>query len=246
MNSCELEPSCQSGGRLAHWEAPNDTQVEYIHGAAYDELRFGHQSHTFTANSVLLIPNLLSEAECELLLTASEDKAEDISKTEAAKLRMSVLDHTRESKGDVHGGLGLHCTALWETVLNERLIPFLQTQLPDVFGELLAGAAGVEYAGSEPSVNRYLTGGEFRSHTDDEAVTVNCLLRKGGFLGGGTEFWEDDGSSGLFNDDQCTVRLHPEPGVGVLFHGDVWHAGAPVTEGVRYLLVASFTPSAAP
>ena len=59
---------------------------------------------------MLLIPNLLSEAECELLRTASEGKAEDINKTEAAKLRMSVLDHTRESKGDVvHGGLGLHC-----------------------------------------------------------------------------------------------------------------------------------------
>merc|ERR1712086_789529 len=207
MNGCEQEHSCQSGGRLAHWEAPNDAQVEYIQGTSYDELRFGHQSRTFAANSVLLIPDLLSEAECELLLSASEGKAEDINKTEAAKLRMSVLDNTSESKGDVvHGGLGPHCTALWDTVLNERLLPFLQTQLPDVFAELLASATGLKYAGSEPSVNRYLTGGEFRSHTDDEAVTVNCLLRKGGFLGGGTEFWEDDGSSGLFNDDQCTMR----------------------------------------
>ena len=38
MNSCEQEHSCQSGGRLAHWVAPNDAQVEYIQGASYDLL----------------------------------------------------------------------------------------------------------------------------------------------------------------------------------------------------------------
>ena len=30
-------------------------------------------------------------------------------------------------------------------------------------------------------------------------------------------------------------------GVGVLFHGQLWHAGSPVVAGQRYLLVASFS-----
>lgn len=76
------------------------------------------------------------------------------------------------------------------------------------------------------------------------ALTVLSLLDDTGFEGGGTEYWHEDGEDtfdGLWDDAGFAIRLHPVAGAAVLFHGELWHAGAAVTEGVRYLLVSSFS-----
>ena len=90
----------------------------------------------------------------------------------------------------------------------------------------------------EPAINRYSAGGFFEPHKDKHALTLNVLLDSGAFKGGGTAFWDEDSSSSA---DAPTLTVEPAAGVGVVFNGAVKHAGRSVTEGVRHVLVASFS-----
>jgi hypothetical protein len=126
------------------------------------------------------------------------------------------------------------------------------------------GSLPWRYSQYEPAINRYKTGGDFPIHVDGHALTLNILLNKPGaesFSGGGTAFWceppphEQDGEfvrsrSQAFQrsewvasgSPQATLAIHPkDAGTAVLFSGTVQHAGLPVSAGVRYLLVASFS-----
>ena len=99
----------------------------------------------------------------------------------------------------------------------------------------------------EPAINRYTQGGHFPPHTDQQALTLNVLLKpRETFEGGGTAFWSEPTepiSQGvLAGDAQPAFTLHPNAGVGVVFNGTVRHAGQPVTgAGVRYVLMSSFS-----
>lgn len=57
----------------------------------------------------------------------------------------------------------------------------------------MAGRGGgvpfTRFAAGEPAINRYSSGGAFGPHTDQQALTLNILLRVGCFEGGGTAFW---------------------------------------------------------
>ena len=124
----------------------------------------------------------------------------------------------------------------------------------DPFRERRLSSLPYRFADNEPSINRYSEGGFFGPHSDDEALTLNILLADtpGTFCGGGTEFWrevdlEDEWTRG--NVAVCdesrrgppTIRIEPTAGVGVVFNGNVVHAGTAVTAGVRHLLVASLS-----
>ena len=89
----------------------------------------------------------------------------------------------------------------------------------------------------EPAINRYAAGGHFEPHRDTLALTLNVLLSTG-FEGGGTEFWAEDAGE---DDDPSCCCLHPVAGTGVVFNGNVKHAGRAVTQGLRHVLVASFS-----
>lgn len=160
VSTKERAPSAmrQHQGRLARWEADSSTEVEYIQGEAYDELRFGRDASTFTQNSVLLVPNLLTLEERTLLITAAERRACEGDRAHAPKLRISIFDRPSDPKeGIVRGGLGRAAGDLWAKVLNERVLPMLAAELPGEFGSLFpAGSAHdtMEYLGSEPTVNR--------------------------------------------------------------------------------------------
>ena len=74
------------------------------------------------------------------------------------------------------------------------------------------------------------------------------LLRtaeRGGHIGRTLEDKEDGMWEGFWDEEEkpFAVRLHPKAGAGVLFHGNLWHAGAPTISGIRYLLVASLNPN---
>ena len=98
---------------------------------------------------------------------------------------------------------------------------------------------GQEYSSIDGLI-RYRHGGSFAKHQDTMALTVLCLLDDKGFEGGGTEFWEETQRPDHTVESPAAARLHPAAGVGMVFHGELWHAGAPVVSGIRYLLVASF------
>ena len=65
----------------------------------------------------------------------------------------------------------------------------------------------------------------------DREVIKEVIRRKA------SAFWDEDSSS----TDAPTLTVEPAAGVGVVFNGAVKHAGRSVTEGVRHVLVASFS-----
>ena len=244
---------------LCSWDSPGRQAeaVQYISGNSFvDQLQLGPNSSPLVRNSVLLIPNLLSKEERLTLVEAAEHRACEVGRREHPKVRLAVIDRPDAhpavfsgADGAVPGGLGEECSRIWETVLNERVFPIIQTELPEAWEQLIGAECDhscMKYLGAEPTVNRYMPGGGFEKHKDTMALTVLCLLDDQGFEGGGTEYWaEEKGAIGLMNDEDdtevpATVRLHPAAGVGVIFHGQLWHAGAEVTAGTRYLLVGSF------
>lgn len=234
----------QGEGRSARWEAHPDAHVEYVPGELFDELRFGSQARTFARNSILLVPELLTQEERQLLVQAAEHRAHEVGGATNKKLRLSVVDRPHSSGPGEPGGMGSEPERLWESIINERVLP-LVTKLPEECSKLFSAEcehATLEYLGLEPTVNRYQVGGAFEPHRDEMTVTVLCLLENNGFEGGGTEFWAEEAHQ---RSSACTIRLHPHAGTGVLFHGQLWHAGSAVRSGVRYLLVASFCPTGA-
>lgn len=66
------------------------------------------------------------------------------------------------------------------------------------------------------------------------------------FSGGGTGFWAGNRATDESPESEPTLVLKPALGSALVFGGDVTHAGIPVQDGVRSVLVASFstrTPS---
>ena len=113
----------------------------------------------------------------------------------------------------------------------------------------------MDWASDEPSINRYVIGGRFDPHRDGYAVTVIVLLSTdGAFHGGGTVFFDSAQAAEAFMDGTCSddtnanssVLVKPPQGTAVLFSGDIYHAGRPVTNGTRHLFVASFSPKDTP
>ena len=157
---------------------------------------------------------------------------------------------------------------LVEDILRGRLLPFIATELPTVedyrylwdcsisacdapgcnlqppaqrHPDTDLGGLPYRFAPQEPAINRYTAGGEFPVHCDEQALTLNVLLKSGTFEGGGTAFWRQDVPYGGEPRAAPSVIIQPGAGVGVVFNGKVQHAGREVTAGVRHVLVFSFS-----
>jgi len=136
----------------------------------------------------------------------------------------------------------------------------LQDACPSLRDLYMAGE--LEWSEGEPAINVYTAGGGFGAHKDHMALTfilpLTCPTR--GFSGGGTGFWSaeaeargsygggrdeaemlDDNKANARPDGPPTAILRPPLGTAILFGGDVTHAGMPVEDGTRAVLVASFS-----
>ena len=229
--------------------------VPYKEGPDFDELCLSATCTCFSRNSVILLPNLLSVEEREIFIEAADAAA--VERT-GDMLRFSVLDKS--------AGLGPMAAELWQSVMEERVLPFA-THLSQEWEGVLHSEVkyAVSQSGiSEPTVNRYGKGGHFPKHIDEMAVSVICQLNNECFEGGGTDYWaehpsEEVRTNGGTKHVHPTLRLHAGscdshvlldshhnesccagPGVGIVFHGQLSHAGVAVESGTRYVLVASF------
>uniref|UniRef100_A0A7S3V368 Prolyl 4-hydroxylase alpha subunit domain-containing protein n=1 Tax=Aplanochytrium stocchinoi TaxID=215587 RepID=A0A7S3V368_9STRA len=236
--------------KLNNINANHLISVSYTEGAAFDSIILGERSEPIRFNSVLLIPNLLTKGECAQLIQDVEQE----------HLRLSENGPTQDKgKGTLQSSVGTErymiknlsekTRCLFDIVLRDRLLPLISAELPDVEDMIwcfsmiepvkgaVLGDMWYKFSSQEPSINRYANGGDFKEHTDGYALTLNILLSvDDDFTGGGTEFWREDESSA-----EPTLRLEPTcAGTGVIFNGQVKHAGRAVIEGVRHLLVASF------
>jgi len=294
--------------------------VSYAEGATYDSISFGGAARTVEKNSVLLIPDLLTQQECAQLIedverhhAAAHDEAKRPARQEANEpvSVASILERYGSTGSEWSGSAfgdepvpGFHryripmlsgaSATLFEEVLRERLLPFVERELPELVEYFWArsdavcsgpassfqpperpadgtplGSLAYKFSPQEPAINRYTEGGRFPTHTDQQALTLNILLRRPEetFEGGGTAFWREQeeqvgaapatasgapdagagagaavGSpAGGSGDAPAAFTLQPDAGVGVIFNGTVTHAGQPVTKGVRHVLVASFS-----
>eukprot|EP00929_Paragymnodinium_shiwhaense_P092086 TRINITY_DN51977_c0_g1_i1.p1 TRINITY_DN51977_c0_g1~~TRINITY_DN51977_c0_g1_i1.p1 ORF type:complete len:387 (-),score=53.35 TRINITY_DN51977_c0_g1_i1:14-1174(-) len=229
-----------------------------VAGERYHEVRLSDTSAPFLCNSVLLIPDFLTKAECHLLMEAADCRRAALTALEEQQRGVAALP--AKSLEDLDSGLSRlsmrhlaqDAQQLSLHILQDRVLPFLEQQLPEVAHHLFGRSAGLKemafsFSPNEPAVNRYSVGGEFKVHTDCYAVTVNVLLSEPeSFTGGGTAFWQqgqDAATSVAFAlepsiDD--ALLLQPRQGTGVLFNGNVHHSGRPVQSGTRHLYVASF------
>ena len=228
----------QAAGRLAHVNVHGDRAIRYDEGGAFDAVALGERSTPVEFNSVVLVPNLLTAAECAALVADVErawSESNSQATADSGHQRFELRALAEESQ------------LLFETVLRGRLLPFVATELPEVEEMVWArsrlaptGAAlrdcALKYSAQEPAINRYAAGGHFEPHRDTLALTLNVLLSTG-FEGGGTEFWAEEAA----DDDPCCCCLHPVAGTGVVFNGNVKHAGRAVAQGLRHVLVASFS-----
>eukprot|EP01046_Picozoa_sp_COSAG06_P001139 COSAG06_NODE_34_length_31045_cov_28.806469_24_plen_362_part_00 len=259
---------------------PEDAaDVSYTEGTAFDSVCLGPNTSAVQHNSVLLVPALLSDAECVQLIDDVERCYAADSKRNRAKLRHRMLIPQLSEASQ----------QLFDTVLRSRVLPLVSKELPAVEDYIWArskmfDACSTErttataqplsslpwrYSQYEPAINRYKTGGDFPVHVDGHALTLNVLLNRPGqvdsFSGGGTAFWCElpgglpaqsrsravalrSGASPITaprcpsQEPEAALALHPvDAGTAALFSGTVQHAGLPVSAGVRYLLVASFS-----
>jgi len=195
----------------------------------YQEIRLRNNSQLLVRNSVLLVP-LLNREECECLMKAAEELSE-VQRHHALGLKkLKVEDMNEEAQ------------ALSARLLSDKLLPFLEHELPAVSQQLFGRCQNLSEmrvisSANEPAVNKYEVGGEFKGHVDGYSLTVVIPLNSyHEYRGGGTVFWPETAEE----EKVGTVRIKAQRGEAVLFNGNIRHAGFPVQKGVRYLYVASF------
>jgi hypothetical protein len=221
--------------------------IETLLNLKGDDGKLGHDVYT--------VPSFASAAECEALIATATQLRENTYPDDPPPLCRLPLE-----KDD--------CLS---RVLMARTLSLVEEQLPEfaisAFGQALglAEMRVASFSKGEPAVNVYTAGGTFAPHTDKEALTIIIpLSAPEAFEGGGTGFWKgshfvpvkrwqnpwlssssqrqtandaDDKSNWLPHDH----ILKPAVGTAIIFDGTVTHAGLPVTAGIRYLFVMSFT-----
>ncbi|CAE8634212.1 unnamed protein product [Polarella glacialis] len=231
-------PSNRSLCELFHGEAGADSiRIQAVAGEVsttekpYHEVRISEKHSLFECNSVLLVPDLLTRDECNLLMEAAVRRirgGRKISNSQQEGLtRLPVQE------------LDLEAQMLSTSIIKDRVLTFLEQQLPQVTSDLFGQNSRLRemkctFSQGEPAINRYVEGGGFNPHRDQTSVTINVLLSDfGDFSGGGTTFWPQDSADESGSQD--VLLLRPPQGTGVLFNGNVRHAGRPVVSGTRYL-----------
>jgi len=232
---------------------------QVVHSCGYEEISLSQSCNTlFLYNSVLVVPNVLTKAECQLLMDAADlgvasgaCKGRGQGSLETWFWRFVALYGSLVTSEESWVApldrlpiceLGSEAQDLSATILRDRVLNFLEQALPSAAQKLFGQSAGLadmsfSFSQYEPAVNRYTAGGMFDAHVDGYSVTVNVLLSEPtAFEGGGTAFWEQDCPAG----HAPKIVLHPPQGSAVIFNGALSHEGRPVTSGTRHLYVASF------
>jgi hypothetical protein len=214
----------------------------------------GPNSAPLTHNSVLVVPAVLTHTECDQLVRAA-DRWLDSGAEDEGCLRggdeQEPLRRVRVSRMDASA------RALVERVLKGQVLPLLEAELPAAAQALFGDGAplcemAIRFAAAEPVVSRYTAGGALFPHEDLEALTVLIPLSShGAYEGGGTAFWADGCARHPDGHPECgtpvelpSCVLKPPRGSAMLYGGDLLHAAAEVTSGVRHICVCSFSPLA--
>ena len=238
------------------WDFKLDGRFEEI------ELRPGpfhnEDSKSKLHDSILIMKDLVSPAECAQLVAAAEKKCRQEDQQGDYRFDKKAPRQEGLRRSEIHPDGVNHdgeTHALAYSILT-RALWSLEQQEPELCAELF-GAEPVDlcdlsfwFKANEPMLNRYTAGGKFPPHQDGSALTVLVPLSTCDvdFQGGGTAFWSE---AEVGKDPTAaegvppSLVMKPPPGTGLFWRGHLMHAGLPVTAGCRHVFVASFNLHAA-
>ena len=199
-------------------------------------------------DSVLVLPDLVSEAECALLRAAADRWCEDNPHCTPADRHSDYHKRHGLMRVECHvDGLNLDGSAhaLSRIILARALWNFETLRPSDahfVFRQRASlGDMVFSFSGHEPAINCYTAGGEFEPHEDKHMLTILVPLSPpGAFEGGGTGFWSERAPRVGGPGGEPSLTLRPEAGTALLWTGQITHAGLPVISGRRHVWVCSF------
>jgi len=217
-------------------------------GGGFQELRLNRQAPLVPglADSVLVLPDMVTAAECAHLCAAADAWCH-------------AGPHSFPHHDDYHQRPGLtrvechvdgtnldgRAHALARVILARALWCFEMLR-PDDASSIFRQRHGLcdmifSFSGHEPAINVYTAGGQFEPHEDKHMLTVLVPLSSlDAFEGGGTGFWSEDAPRVGGPGGAPSLELRPEPGTALLWTGQVTHAGLPVLAGKRHVFVCSF------
>lgn len=208
-------------------------------------------------NVVLEIPEMATTEECERIRTYCHNRIQTESDEKEINIQDSIdpqglirISTIAAFKRAERDGMVARCalplSAEMDSICQKlllRTLKWIDVEIPSIPATLFNTTSlaylyendQLIYTKREPAVNVYTQGGEFTAHKDAQALTVliplSCSRRH--YLGGGTSF--------VVASNNVTISK-PPPGHVLLFGGNVIHSGVAVQEGIRVVLVASFSP----
>lgn len=194
-------------------------------------------------DSILMLPSLVSPAECATLIAAAEHHC-------AADEWSDVTRHRIPCHPD---GANLdEASHKLSHIILSRALWAVESLRPELAGALFPDACDLgdfwfHFSGDEPTINRYTSGGNFEPHQDggcDLTVFVPLSTSEVDFCGGGTAFWSASligPDPNCANDFPPSLVMKPPAGTGLFWRGNITHAGLPVASGIRHVFVAGFT-----
>jgi len=217
--------------------------------------------------TILTLSGLVSEDECNILKSSCRREASLSPGTQlenAGLIRLPTIEAWERAQQTE-----TPCTDPLSPEINElvhellaRVIQMIDLELPSLVETLFVDDSNstseskrkttsltdlfqtqqLKFSSREPAINVYTTGGGFLAHKDAQALTIllPVSLPTTDFEGGGTSFWSQDSRGHRVEDPSLIVK--PSAGTALLFGGCVTHAGQPVLDGTRVVLVASFSP----
>jgi hypothetical protein len=211
-------------------------------------------------HSLILLPSIVTKKECRDLVNVARQAAEKNRQQRSLQnlpdqglARLPTHDAAERAAATntpCADALDIETSAICEKILS-RILQTLDKKLPslpaDIFGSNLSAESHLRdnllvFASREPAINVYFSGGQFLAHKDGQALTVLIPLTESpqNYTGGGTAFWSSDSRGHRV--EPPSLVLKPGAGTAMLFCGHLMHAGVPVIEGERVVLVASLSP----
>jgi hypothetical protein len=226
-------------------EVPIDnTSIHHEHSTSIGE-------RIKNGESVILIKDLVTPVECKYII--EEVLRQDAAPTSLEKPGLvrvpsrAAAERAANSNIPCADPLSVDVDNLLRAIL-KRATSVMTEQIPSISEILFNGESvcqlldteQLKFSSREPAINIYTPNGEFLAHKDAQAITVLIPLSSPEqFRGGGTSFWSQDSRGHRVEDP--TIILKPPSGTAMLFGGCVTHAGISVEDGIRVVLVASFS-----
>lgn len=212
-------------------------------------------------NTVVVLPGLLTEGECEAIVLETERILRENRASRGVKTEKwaTFSRFDPECRRILDRLLREHVLAFIELRLPDVARRLFRRGGADDAGSEVSDDDGgrrcgrddggkpvptgmpMDYYWDDPVVIKYTAGNRLAPHEDMRELTIVVPLNPlGGFPleGGGTRFWPE-GTAPEDAGSDAGVSVHPAPGSGIIFNGNITHSGNSVYGGTRFIMMTS-------